>query len=506
MRWVVWLIATALAAEAGVIQGVVLEQHSGLPLARTLVRLQPVPKAGGEPVVPQSVRAGAVGHFSFSDIPAGLYLLLAERPSYFPAAWGQRRPHGHGTPIEVGRDSELFAELRMRRKGALTGRVLDRNGIGIPGVPVVAYRARRPPRPAGRGISDDRGIYRIHSLDPGKYWVRTAAHRLEDGSGLLPTFGPEAREPGDSREHRVTIDNDTPDADIRPEPGTLFGLGGEVLCSLYPPRTVTVTLASETGRRQTQTSCGGRYSFQGLAPAVYEVFAETTDGAGSGFLEIFADRANDAVQVQVGPPPRLMVEARLAGSFRPADLALDLFGRRVDPAGSEQARSIEIAPGTTLAPGSWEFAVRAAGHYAQAVAGGRGYSRMPGGRREQHPDWFHAYVEGGIPFRLQITLASASGGIHGRAVREGRAAPGAPVFLWPVTESARRALNGPRQILSDTEGRFRFDGLPPGEYRLLASFDVFEADDEVLEEARAPTHRVEASQTETVDLPLWVAP
>ena len=32
----------------------------------------------------------------------------------------------------------------MRHKGALTGRVLDENGVGTPGVPVVAYRARSP--------------------------------------------------------------------------------------------------------------------------------------------------------------------------------------------------------------------------------------------------------------------------------------------------------------------------------------------------------------------------
>ena len=28
-------------------------------------------------------------------------------------------------------------------------------------------------------MSDDRGVFRIHGLDPGKYWVRSAGHTLD---------------------------------------------------------------------------------------------------------------------------------------------------------------------------------------------------------------------------------------------------------------------------------------------------------------------------------------
>jgi hypothetical protein len=59
--------------------------------------------------------------------------------------------------------------------------------------------------------------------------------------------------------------------------------------------------------------------------------------------------------------------------------------------------------------------------------------------------------------------------------------------------------------LSDTEGRVRFDSLPPGDYRLLASFDVYEADHDLME-ANGALIRGEASRTTTIDLPVWVAP
>src|SRR5687768_8058780 len=267
MRLVPLILAIAFGLQAGVVRGVVLEYASGLPLARTPVRLQPVPRAGGGEVRAFQTRAGIAGQFAFSGVPDGLYLVIATRQGYFPAAHGQRRPAGQGVPVEVTRDSDLFSDLRMRRKGALTGRVLDENGVGLPGVPVVAYRARLPLRPAGRAQADDRGVYRIHGLEPGKYWIRTAPYTLDDGSGRLPTFGPESRDLRHSRVHQVKLDADTLDVDVRPEPGTLFRLRGIVTCT-EPGMLVNVMLASETGRRRAQTTCPqGSYMFEGLAPA-----------------------------------------------------------------------------------------------------------------------------------------------------------------------------------------------------------------------------------------------
>jgi hypothetical protein len=62
------------------------------------------------------------------------------------------------------------------------------------------------------------------------------------------------------------------------------------------------------------------------------------------------------------------------------------------------------------------------------------------------------------------------------------------------------------QSLSDTDGHFRFDSLPPGDYRALASFDVNEIDGELIEASRAAVVQAEASQTATIELPVWIAP
>ena len=135
----------------------------------------------------------------------------------------------------------------------------------------------------------------------------------------------------------------------------------------------------------------------------------------------------------------------------------------------------------------------------------RAFMRRPG-KIDRPADWFDVYVDPRIPTRIRITLSDKAGHITGKVLLDGKPAVGAPVFVWPMAESARRSLNGPPQALSDTDGQFRFDGLPPGDYRVLASFDVNELDEDWIELSHAPTVHVDASQSASVELALWVAP
>lgn len=501
MRRLFLLLALALAAEAGMIQGVVLEHASGRPLARAMVRLQPAPQAGGGEGKVLTMRSGRTGAFAFSYISPGMYILMAGNEGYFPAAYGQRLPIGRGTPIQVTASSELFAELRMRHQGAITGRVLDENGVGKAGVSVVAYRARLPLRSAGRAVSDDRGIYRVHGLEPGRYWVRSAAHILEDGSGWLPTFGPRAREVRDAQRFTATVDTDTPDADISPDPGVLFHLSGLIGCDVLSQ--VNVTLSSETGRRSQQSKCGNMYRFDGLAPGVYEVFATTPDGMSAAYLEIPLERDHDAASLQLMQVPRVSFDVRRVGTNARVDAPISLVGRRQDP--SDAAPPEELKSGF-LAPGHWELRARLpAGQYVESITSTGGHSsRLSTPFRL--PDWFEVFIPVGRASTIRIMVSDQAGQIQGRVMQEGKPVSAAPVFLWPVGEANRRSLGGDREIRADTEGNFRFETLPPGDYRLLASFDVNGLDEDLMLMSGARTISVEKSATVRIELPVWIAP
>jgi hypothetical protein len=434
-----------------------------------------------------------------------LYLILATREYYFPAAYGQKRPSGQGTPVEVTAGSNLFAELRMRRMGVVTGRVLDENDIGMPDIPVVAYRARFPLHSVGRGTSDDRGVYRIFNLEPGKYWVRTVAHTLDDGSGLLPTFGSETMETREARLHEVRVDEETAYADVRPVPGRLFHMGGVVACPARDAEgngiSANVTLSSETERKSMQVACGEPYRFEGLAPALYEIFAETKENY-SGFLEQFVDRNMDSATVNTGPSPRVDVEVRGADSRSPVSTPITLMGHRQDL--SDLGTDQPITMHGTLAPGHWLMSAQVGPtQYVESITG----SAAARDRHATQPsDAFEVLIAGGST-RITVTVSDQAGQWEGSvAGPDSKPVPGAPVFLWPVTEAARRSIGGAKQVLADSSGYYHFDGLPPGDYRVLATFDLSEVDEEILDAARVPVTRLDIGQRMMADLVLWIAP
>jgi hypothetical protein len=506
MLHIALLLASCIYLHAGVIQGIVLEHTSGRPVARTTVRLNPVPAAEGTAVEPVTTRAGRSGQFLFTRIPPGSYFVTAYREGYFPAAHGQRRPLGRGMPIHVTADSTLFTELRLRQKGAITGRVLDENGVPAPHVRVLAYRARLPLRSAGSALSDDRGVYRIHGLELGKYWVRSAAHVLDDNTGWIPTFGPQGRETKDARLHVVAADGDTAYADVSPETGQLFRLGGLITCA--SPATVNVTVSSETGQMQAQTFCGvtpGTYRFDGLAAGNYEIFAMTRSGDAAGFLELTLGGNMESAHLTLTKVPVVEVNIRRSGSQSPENIPLKLVARRQNLSETEIGREI-TEKRIALPPGYWEFrAVPAAGYFAKSID--RGYGLRGRRRPERMADRFELFIDLHPQVQSLSVIASDAGGqLTGRVVSDGKAVEGVPVYLWPDSERARRSLAGWQETMSDTAGRFRFETLPPGEYRVLASFDVYELDGEIIELSRAPSVKLEPKKTAEIDLPVWLAP
>jgi hypothetical protein len=407
--------------------------------------------------------------------------------------------------MQVTPDSDLFAELRMRRMGAISGRVLDENGVGLPGVTVLAYRARLPLRSVASGKSDDRGVYRIAGLDPGKYWIRTAAAQLDDGSGILPTFGPLSRETRDARIQTVNLDGEAQDANVQPEPGSLFRLTGKVLCDRPDTTPVNVTLSSETGKRSTRAMCGPNpYVFEGLAPDPYEILAAYDDLGGFGFVELTLDHDSDLGNVQLMKAPTVDFEFRNAADRSLTNSLTTVFGRRDDLSGSDLPVKI-ATPRTILAPGHWEMnALPDPNQYVQSITGFRSIGRP--WRAERPSEWHDVFVDQRASARIQVLISSQAGRISGTVKAAGASIPATPVFLWPVAEAARRSLGGTHQMLADTEGHYEFTGLPPGDYRILATFDYTQPELEVFEEAHAPSITVTSAQSAVVDVPLWVAP
>lgn len=194
---------------SGAISGVVVDSVTQKPIAGAVVQLsgapvnvttnQNVPPPGTvaittdangnrttiaappEPFRGQRLLTDEQGRFVFTNLPGNMsFALTAARYGYFDAAHG--RPGVPGAAGNARRivlaDGQWFrdARIEMVRPSAINGRVTDETGDPVVGVVVKSYAevfvggSRQVA--AGPAVpTDDRGIYRIANLTPGRFVI-----------------------------------------------------------------------------------------------------------------------------------------------------------------------------------------------------------------------------------------------------------------------------------------------------------------------------------------------
>ena len=151
----------------GTISGTIAVSPSGLPAAAVRVAIY------GRDVPNRSTLTDGEGRFSFAGLPVGRYTITAAKPGHVNITYGQRRPGGSGTEIPLAEGQRVQIALQIPRGAVITGTVLDERGEPAIGVQVRGVRmlARGQRREMMSSSTDDRGIYRLHSLQPGNYAV-----------------------------------------------------------------------------------------------------------------------------------------------------------------------------------------------------------------------------------------------------------------------------------------------------------------------------------------------
>ncbi len=373
-------LAGLLAAATGgaaVVRGTVVENQTGKLLARASVTLQRVGSGGGSTL---SARTSISGTFEFGGLAGGAYLLKVARRGFMPLEHGQKNWNSAGRPLFLDEAASVFLSLRMFRYGAVSGSVLDENDVGLPDHDVIAYRNTEPPQIAARSKSNDRGAYRILGLEPGTYFVRTAAALSEDGY-YIPTFARETLTVDNARPVQLEVEQQAGNVDVRPLKGRLVTISGTVTAEMPnvpdpPVVPVTVTLATDTGRQSVTTA--GPFQFPAILPGPFEIYAEgpADDNPIVSFqgAHILASARGDTVQ---GLRLSSMGNVRFLFRGAPARAletgSMRLLARRNDLAGYGPV--VRLMPGRdrlALRPGVWEvMLLPPRGYYVSGFSGTR---------------------------------------------------------------------------------------------------------------------------------------
>ena len=487
------LSASPFVAQTARVEGTA-RTLAGEPVARATIQL--VNTAGTLTISPNGDRGLAgfttttddSGKFVLENVQPGRnYRLIGMKAGFLDSSLP---PQLTLNPGETIRD----LVLQMAEQGVVTGRITDVRGDPLVGALVTLQQSRyangmRLMVSAAAQTTDDRGVYRIANVGPGRYYLVASdqTNRREETnsdfkSGQLaniPTYYPSA----DSVDAARSIDvpgNGAQNIDILMRPAATFALRGRVTdedtgASIQEARVLVVTINGRTIRANPytrQTGTDGAFEFSGMPSASYvlEVAPPAVPGTTRriGRAEaIIAGTDVSGVSIRVGNGINVRGTVQLEGGGLP-------------PSFFTIVRSVILAEGPL--PASLRLRGRVGNDGTFTMDG------VPAGRFQvsftELPE--NVYVKS-IRFgdldllRSPLDLTSGRGGsititlsnkpaILDGFVRNsnGEAVNGIAVALWPKDVNAGDPTGGIRRVIADQNGSYRFAALPPGQYYVAA--------------------------------------
>lgn len=422
----------AQSAAGGVISGtVVAAGASQAALARVLVTISsPALKAS------RTVITDDQGRFTFGELPPGRFTVVATRPPYVKTAFGAKRPGRPGVPIELAAGQRVNdATIALARGAAITGIVRHPGGEPAPGVQVVASPLDgSPDLTVVPIVTDDRGVYRVFGLSPGRYVVRaTVTDRAAD------IISP--RTDAEMDEILSRLQRRSPQGNVAGSttPGTV-------------PTTVDPNKRART------------YSY---APIFYPGTPDP-DQAETVTLNDGEERAGMDFSLQLVHTSIIEGRVSMPGSAPPSNTQLTLTrmvqgGRVADPLTTIASARLDSA-------GAFRFASVLPGKYRVIARAVVTSDAAPASRTVIGIHWAAADVAVVDDDMLTVTLTMQPGlKLSGKVLFDGDAAPLDPTkILMKVTDVAGMSNSLPMGV-TRADGTFEIGGILPGAFAVTAT-------------------------------------
>jgi hypothetical protein len=485
----------ALPKGTALLRGTVVASDTGSPLRRAVVRLS-APDLRDTRVT----STDADGRFEFRELPSGRYQLSASKTGFVQLSYGQRQSYDPSRSLEFA-DGETVRNvtLSLPRAGVITGRLLDEFGEPVPDAAVQALRfqysrGRRRLVPAGRfAQSNDIGVYRVFGLTPGQYFVSARAtgfgpDRADPVTGFAPTYYPGTTNASEAQPVSVAVGQEV-NADFQLVPARLARVRGTVIDSAGRPLTSGMLMLSQRLEGATLPAFGsntgrveddGTFTLSAVPPGTYTLTAASSGRRGPAAgedseraampLTVFGeDLENVVVQTSRGLPirGRIATDGGAAG-FSPQQVGVQVESREQDEGPMSFGGRAEIRDDGTFEvlafPGARLVRVT-------SVPDGWQLRRVLLGSEDVTDNGFELKA-GQAPPSLRIVLTSQVTEISGTASdARGEAVRDFTVVIFPEDRAlwdvpSERYVRWAR---SDQGGRYRAEGLPPGDYLAVAA-------------------------------------
>jgi hypothetical protein len=431
------------------------------------------------------------GNFVFDAIAPGRYSLSAEHASYLRSAPATRQlTVAPGETVKAGR-------IAMTAQSVISGRVLDEDGDPLPsGMQVQVSRWRWDPLTGQRTLAqvkqtgaDDQGNFRLAGLAAGRYYLSGYGGRTTaafDDRTVMPrseayttTYYPGVSEPGRATPVPLAAGSEIRDLNLRLRKAPVARIRGaardtstgepanQVVLQLVPIGAFPTSPLTNDAVAVVQN---GSFEFPRVPAGNYAILASDTTRAGRpvGRYNLnVADSDIDGILVSLSPG--MNVECRFKmESNDPVPTGLQLVlrsadGARINVAANPDAKD-SVLRATGLLPGRYwvDITSRQSNAYVKAIRFG---------------DFDATYkpidVLSGAQPALEVVLSANGGSVGGTARNaKGDAFPAPQVILAPTSPELGEVTRLVKSSPASPQGGFRFSGVAPGEYILLAFEDI----------------------------------
>ena len=371
----------------------------------------------------------------------------------------------------------------MSRAAAVSGLIVDEDFDPVSGVPVqlwaITYRNGRRELasvPDARTTTDDRGMYRISGVVPGRYYVsafhvHTVERRdaPEDHLRYVRTFHPGAIDPAAATAIHLSSGSEMENINWKVAKVRTVSVSGRVrggpqsVVSLSPDGMLS---SNDASLHRSGIAPDGTFEFGGVVPGAYIL---SVDGQGEAwaFRHIVVGAGGVAgLTLALNPLIRLDGRVRMEGDTL-EDVSQIVVGLRPLFLVHFSATQQPVSKGATFAwdklmPGQYRLTLSGlpAGYYLKSIR--LGQRTLPDGRLLDFTS--------GASQTLELELSVKAGRVSGivESAGSGEPVPEATVILVPDEAHRRGDLSAYSPTLTDSVGHFTLNNLPPGSYHAYA--------------------------------------